>query len=114
MAFSYNLTINQGATFTKTFTYKSGGNAVDLSTYTARMQIRTSYDASSTLVSLTSGASDITLASNGVITVTIAASVTTAMAAPNTGVYDLEIVASNGTVTRLLQGNVTISPEVTK
>jgi len=114
MAFSYNLTINQGETFSKTFTYKSGGNAVDLSTHTARMQIRTSYDATSTLVSLTSGASDITLASNGVITVTIASSVTTALAAPNTGVYDLEIITAAGAVTRLLQGSVTVSPEVTK
>jgi len=114
MSFSYNLTINQGETFSKTFTYKSGGNAVDLSTHTARMQVRTSFDASSTLVNLTSGGGDITLASNGVITVTISTSATAALAAPNSGVYDLEIIASDGVVTRLLQGNVTVTPEVTK
>tara|TARA_B100000902_G_scaffold155285_1_gene151710 strand:+ start:692 stop:1036 length:345 start_codon:yes stop_codon:yes gene_type:complete len=114
MSFNYNLTIDQGATFSKTFTYKSGGNAVDLSTHTARMMVRSSYDASSTLVSLTSAGGDITLASNGVIVVTISATATAALAAPNSGVYDLEIVASDGTVTRLLQGNVSITPEVTK
>ena len=113
MAFSYNLILNQGETFQKTFTYKSGGVAVDLSSHTARMQVRSSYDATSTLIDITSGAGDITLASNGVMVITIASSVTTALAAPNTGVYDLEIVLS-GVVTRLLQGNVTITPEVTR
>ena len=114
MAFSYNLIINQGETFTKTFTYTAGGNAVDLSSHTARMQVRTSYDASTTLVSLTSGAGDITLTSAGVITVTISATATAALAAPNNGVYDLEIIGTNSVVTRLLQGNVSITPEVTK
>ena len=113
MAFSYNLIVNQGETFQRTFTYQSGGVAVDLSTHTARMQVRNSYDAATALIDITSGAGDITLASNGKIVVTIASSVTTALAAPETGVYDLEIV-QGGVVTRLLQGNVTITPEVTR
>jgi|TARA_B100000953_G_scaffold227818_1_gene189410 hypothetical protein len=29
-------------------------------------------------------------------------------------VYDLEITSSSGTVTRLLQGEVTVNPEVTR
>ena len=29
-------------------------------------------------------------------------------------VYDLEITASSGTVTRIMQGNVTVNPEVTR
>ena len=110
MAFSYNLTINQGETFSKDFTYTAGGNAVDLGS----MQVRPSYAAATTLVSLTSGAGDIALTAAGVITVTISATATAALAAPNNGVYDLEIIGTDSTVTRLLQGNVSITPEVTK
>jgi hypothetical protein len=114
MAFSYNLIVNQGETFSKTFTYKAGGVAVNLSTHTARMQIRNSYAATSALIDLTSAAGDITLNSSGEIVVGIASSVTTALTAPDTGVYDLEIVTSAGAVTRLVQGNVSITPEVTR
>jgi len=105
--------VNQGETFQKTFTYKSGGVAVDLSSHTARMQVRSSYAAETALLDITSGGGNITLASNGVIAVTVASSVTAALAAPDTGVYDLEIILS-GVVTRLLQGSVTITPEVTR
>ena len=114
MAFSYNLIVNQGETFERTFTYKAGGNLVDLSTHTGRMQIRNSYDSPSPLIDLTSGAGDITLDATGKIVITIASSVTTALTAPDTGVYDLEIVTSGGVVTRLVQGNVSITPEVTR
>ena len=114
MAFSYNLIVNQGETFERTFTYKAGGNLVDLSTHTGRMQIRNSYDSPNPLIDLTSGAGDITLDATGKIVITIASSVTTALTAPDTGVYDLEIVTSGGAVTRLVQGNVSITPEVTR
>jgi hypothetical protein len=114
MAFSYNLIVNQGETFQRTFTYKSGGSLVDLSTHTGRMQIRNSYAATSALVDLTSAAGDITLDAAGKIVITIASSVTTALTAPDTGVYDLEIITSAGAVTRLVQGNVSITPEVTR
>ena len=114
MAFNYNLIVNQGETFSRSFTYKTGGNLVDLSTHTGRMQIRNSYDAPTTLVDLTSSAGDITLSALGKIVVTIASSVTTVLTAPDTGVYDLEIITSAGAVTRLIQGNVSITPEVTR
>ena len=113
MAFSYNLIVNQGETFQRTFTYKAGGNLVDLSTHSGRMQIRNTYDSPSPLVDLTSGAGDITLSATGKIVITIASSVTTALTAPDTGVYDLEIITSGGVVTRLVQGTVSITPEVT-
>ncbi len=114
MAFSYNLIVNQGETFQRTFTYKSGGSVVDLSTHSGRMQIRNTYDSPAALVDLTSGAGDITLDATGKIVITIASSVTTALVAPDTGVYDLEIITSGGVVTRLVQGTVSITPEVTR
>jgi|TARA_B110001454_G_C12684619_1_gene419617 hypothetical protein len=114
MAFSYNLIVNQGETFSRTFTYTAGGVAVNLSTHTARMQVRNSYGSPTALIDITSGAGDITLASNGEIVVTIASSVTTALTAPDIGVYDLEIVTAAGAVTRLVEGSVSITPEVTR
>ena len=114
MAFSYNLIVNQGETFQRTFTYKSGGSVVDLSSHTGRMQVRNSYDSPTALIDLTSGAGDISLSADGKIIITIASSVTTALTAPDTGVYDLEIIAPAGAVTRLVQGNVSITPEVTR
>jgi hypothetical protein len=44
---------------------------------------------------------------------TISATDTAALTAGR-GVYDLELVAANGTVTRLLQGVVTISRNITR
>ena len=50
----YLLTIEQGATTDLLLEYKdSNGNPVDLSGYTARMQIRPSVDSSTTHLSLT-------------------------------------------------------------
>lgn len=110
----YDITIEQGATFQMDLTWKDNtGNPINLSGYSARMQIRTSYDAEDTLVSLTSGGGDITLGGAlGTIAITIAASVTQNLQIDE-AVYDLELV--NGlTVTRLIQGTALISREVTR
>tara|TARA_R100000388_G_scaffold67712_1_gene48945 strand:- start:334 stop:702 length:369 start_codon:yes stop_codon:yes gene_type:complete len=110
------LTIQQGATFSLSVNYKSSsGSTVDLSSgYTARMQGRTTHDASSTVFSLTNG-SGITLGSSDPnIVITIAATATDDYTAPSTGVYDLELVDSASNVYRILEGNYEITPEVTR
>ena len=110
----YDILIEQGATFTMNATWKDSNDApINLSGYSARMQIRETFDSTATLVSLASG-SGITLGGTlGTIAVTIADTVTKDL--PVRGcVYDLELVSSGGVVTRLLQGSVTISPEVTR
>ncbi len=111
----FDITINQGATFELTITYKdSAGTAINLTGYTARMQVRETYSSSSTVVSLTNG-SGITLGgAAGTIAILISATTTAALTAPFSGVYDLEIVTAGGVVTRLLQGAATVSPEVTR
>lgn len=111
----FDITINQGATFELTITYKdSAGTAINLTGYTARMQVRETYSSSSTVVSLTNG-SGITLGgAAGTIAILISAATTAALTAPFSGVYDLEIVSGGGVVTRLLQGAATVSPEVTR
>jgi len=110
----YDITIEQGATFQMSLTWKDSTNSpVNLSGYTARMQVRSNYEAEDTLVSLTSAAGDIVLGGAlGTIVITIAASVTQLLQIEE-AVYDLELV--NGlTVTRLIQGKATISREVTR
>lgn len=111
----YNITIEQGSTFTLNLTWKdSSGAAINITGYTARMQVRKSVDAASTTLSLTSGAGDITLGgAAGTISITVSAASTASIASGNY-VYDLELVSGAGVVTRLLQGAVTVSPEVTR
>ena len=110
----YDITIEQGATFTMSLTWKdSTGSPVNLTGYTARMQVRTNYEAESTLVSLTSSGGDITLGGAlGTIAVTIAATATQSLQLDE-AVYDLELV-NGATVTRLIQGRAIISREVTR
>ena len=112
-----NLLIDQGAKFDQTFLVKdkSSGDVRDLTGYTARLQARTSHDASTPLVSLTSG-SGITLGgAAGTIRVTISAT-DTAQYTWEQGVYDLEIIPSSGEddAERVLQGYVTVNKEVTR
>lgn len=111
----YDLEIKQGATLSLTATWKdSTGTAVNLTGYTARMQVRSTYDATSTILSLTSG-SGITLGgAAGTIAITASATTTAALTAPWSGVWDLELVSGGGEVTRLLEGAATVSPEVTR
>ena len=111
----YHLNIEQGATFTRTITWKdSTGAPVNLTGYTARMQIRERVESSTALVSLTSS-SGITLGGvAGTIVITITSTQTDSLPNMKKGVYDLELVSSGGVVTRLLQGEVVVSPQVTR
>lgn len=114
--FKVNLTIYQGSTFRWRATLKSGSPAVpvDLTGYTARMQIRTTVDAAAAEVDLTTENGGITLGdAAGTIDLYLTAAATTLYAWPE-GVYDLELIAPNGDVTRRLRGGVVVSPEVTR
>lgn len=112
---TYDIIVEQGATFTLAMTWKdSAGSAVNLTGYTARMQVRPAADSTGTLLTLTTENGRIALGgAAGTITLTVAASDTAALTA-GTGVYDIELVSGGGVVTRLLQGSVTISREVTR
>jgi hypothetical protein len=111
----YNITADQGATFTRQLTWKdSAGSVVNLTGYTARMQLRQSVDASGAAVlELTTENNRIVLGGTaGTIDLSVAA---TAMAAidAKTYVYDLELV-SGSVVTRLVQGTFELRGEVTR
>jgi hypothetical protein len=110
---TYDLLIEQGATWERVFTYKdSSGDPVDLTGYLARLTAVTSYGGD-LILEATVGNGRVSIGDEeGTITITIAAEDTADLEAPMEGVYDLEIEAGeSGTVTRLLQGRVTVSPE---
>ena len=111
----YNIVTDQGATFSRNLFWKDkNGNAINLTDYTARMQVRQRFVSTSTVLSLTSPSGGITLGGgSGSVVVTASAS-TMAAVAGGDYLYDLEMVASNGVVTRLLQGSFTVRPEVTR
>ena len=108
-----NLIIDQGATWNITFTYKNtDGNPINLTGYTAALQLRTSYDAASASLSLTSGSGIVLGGTAGTIAVTATATETGGLTAGEY-VYDLEITSSS-VVTRLVQGRITVTPQVTR
>ena len=110
------LTVEQGATFRKTLTWKAGtpAVAVDLTGCTARMHIRTEIASPVPLVTLTTENGGITLGGAAGTIVLLIAATTTAAINWEAGVYDLEVVFTNGDVRRLLYGPVAISLEVTR
>lgn len=111
----YNVTLEQGATFTRTITYNEpGGSPVDLTGFTAAMDLRASYNSEEAILTLTTENGRIALGGvAGTITLTIDAEDMADLVGPADGVYDLELY-TGGTVIRLLQGTWTISPEATR
>ncbi len=110
----YDITLVQGSTFSQVFTWRdSSGDLVNLTGYTARMQAREAVEAADTFISLTTENGGISLGgAAGTITLSITAVATAAIT--KNGVYDIELVSGGGIVTRLLQGNIILSKEVTR
>ena len=109
-----NFTIEQGATFNLLLTWEIDTVLVNLTGYTARLQARVDVEDSEVILSLTTANGGITLGgSAGTISLDQTATQTTLLPS-GTYVYDLELIAANSTVTRLVQGELLISPEVTR
>ena len=111
----YNIICDQGSTFSRQLTWNdSAGSAVNLTGYTARMDVRTSIDAAGAAVlSLTTTNGRIVLGGTaGTINLTAEATATQVVESGNY-VYDLELV-SGSTVTRLVQGSFVVRGEVTR
>jgi hypothetical protein len=111
-----NLLVLQGSTFSRTISWQIDGEPVDLTGYTARMQIRTvqvNTKPQRLLYSLTSENGKLSIdRQNGSITISIDA-VNSATLPAGSHVYDLELVTGNY-VQRLVQGRFDVSAEVTR
>lgn len=109
------LEVYQGDTFNKVLTwYDSSEKEVDLTGYTARMQLRTSADSDTVVLELTTENGGITLGGTaGTIELLVSA---TDMAAVEAGSYkyDLEMIAGDGTVRKILRGKIKVIAEVTR
>lgn len=113
----HNITIEQGSTWTMTLTLyedEAKTTPLDLTGYTARMQIRSFKESSTILDEFTTENGGITIsgANSNIMTITASATDTEAYSF-RTGVYDLEIVLS-GVVARIMEGDVEVSFEVTR
>ena len=110
MASISNIFIDQGADFTTTVTVSdANGDAVSLVGYSAAAQIRKSHS-SSTSTAFTASISN---ASGGEITITLSDTQTAALEAGRY-LYDVLITASGGDKTRVVEGQVTVNPSVTR
>jgi hypothetical protein len=115
MAASYDITIDQGATFSFTFTFKDANDdRVDLTDYAAKMQIREYHSSASPVLTLTTEDDSIELGGVlGTVKITMSSEVTRDIFI-DSGVYDIELYSPIFTTIRMLQGKITVSPEVTR
>lgn len=137
-AAKYNIICEQGTDFTKQILLKdTAGDAIPLTDYTARMQVRNK-KGGDLVVELTTENTYITItALEGLIVLSLPNEITATLPPVDihlpvktvldnvdcgeipsastgpTGVYDLEIVDADGKVTRLIEGDFCIPLEVT-
>ena len=109
MGTKVNLVVDQGATFETVLTLtQDNGDLIDLTGYTGTAQLRKHYTSSnSTNFTVTLGGA------NGTVTLGMSAN-TTANVVAGRYVYDVELVDSGNIATRLIEGIVTVTPQVTR
>ena len=112
-----DLEVFKGSTFVKIIQWKTGTPpiAVNLTGCTARMQIRKAVNDTTILDTLTTENSKIVIHDPvaGKFKITIPANVSSAYTFTS-AVYDLELVFTDLTVTRVIEGCLTAAPEVTR
>jgi len=115
IAGTYDMVVDQGATLSRTVTWKdSTKTPINLTGYSARMQVRASVTSAATVIELTTANSRIALGgAAGTVTLTVSATDTAALPAGRY-VYDLELVSAAGVVNRLIMGNFVVRAEVTR
>ena len=106
-----NIIIDQGTDFSTTITVTDDdGNVTDLTGYTGQGQIRKHYESSDkTSFTVAFG----TPRTDGQVTLSLGRTVTANIEAGRY-VYDVELTSSANTRTRLVEGIVTVTPEVTR
>ena len=114
MATNLNLVIEQKAAFERRLVYQDVTNRpVNLTGYTAKLQVRATVDAVAVLLELSTENGGIVLGGkSGRIDLYISGAATTALNW-TTGVYDLILIPPNGRPRRLVEGTMTVTPGVT-
>lgn len=113
-AFKYNIVIEQGSIFKKTFVWTLPSGVQNLTGWTARMQVRRKVSDPVVLVELTTENGGIELGGvEGTVYLEIDAVTTGGLTEMNNGRYDLELVSGSEPV-RLVEGEVRVTPQVTR
>lgn len=113
LAGQYRIIIDQGATYSQVITWKDSNGPINVTGYTARMQVRPTIASSTTTLSLTTENGGIALGgAAGTITLAVSATATAALA-EGKYVYDLELV-TGADVYRVVMGTFTVRGEVTR
>lgn len=108
MADKLNLLIDQGSTYSVNLEVKDANNdLVNLTGYSGAGQIRKQYTSNSAT------AFSISVYSNGTVTAALSAN-QTANLVSGRYVYDIELTNAVSEVTRIVEGIITITPQVTR
>jgi hypothetical protein len=109
MATKANIIIDQGTTFTTVINLTDdNGDAIDLTGYTGDSEMRKHYTSSnSQSFSISLGGT------SGSVTLSLTAT-QTANLTPGRYVYDVEVTSGSNVVSRIVEGIVTVTPEVTR
>lgn len=121
----YDMTCEQGTTFIRTLAVLQPDlendptgetfEIMDLTGYTARMQVRRTVESTSKMLDLTTsnGSLDVVFQDQvNVVRIFLPSEVTASVS--TSGVYDLELINQGGEVSRLVEGNFIVVPEVTR
>ena len=110
MAIKANLIIDQGTSFVSSLTLTNSDDVpLDLNLYTFSGQIRKHYTSSNSTSFTVSGGGN-----TGILTLALSANATSNLTFGRY-VYDVEITeTSSGAVTRVVEGIVTVTPNVTR
>jgi len=109
MAPRANLLIDQGSDYIQDIIVTdTSNNALDLSGYTGMAQIRKAYSSTNAI------SFSVATTSNGTVQISMSSS-NTNLLTPGQYVWDCELTEiSSGIVTRIVEGNVTVTPSVTR
>lgn len=109
MAIRANLSVDQGATFSTVISITdANNNIIDLSTYTGNAQIKKAYSSLNVAQTFTVSVNS-TL---GTVTLSLTANQTSNIIAGRY-VYDVKLTEAGGSISRIVEGLVTVNPKVT-
>jgi len=110
MAVYANLFLDQGADFSSTISLEGAtGDSYGLNGYTIRAQMRKTYTSTRSYDFVAT----ITNPASGLCRIEMSAE-TTSFLKPGRYVYDVEVISSSGTVFRVVEGQVDVTPRVTR
>ena len=109
----YNITIYNGTTFSLAPVWKINGSPVNLTGYSADMQVRAATDTSIVVELSTSNGAAVITPGLGQTTLTLTAAQTTAIPA-GIYIYDLNLTAPDSSTTKILAGAFVVLASVTQ